>query len=191
MNNICVFLGSNQGTSSDFHRIAVSLGQELVRRDLSLVYGGSDAGLMGVLADAVLDAGGQVVGIIPETLIEKEVAHLGLSEQIIVSTMHERKAMMMELSDGFIALPGGLGTLEEFFEVLTWAQIGLHEKPCGFLDVNGYYAQLNAFLDKVAQMGFVKAAHRDLAMLAESPEALLDKFERFTPTRVSKWLHKD
>ena len=191
MKNICVFLGSNFGATPIFREATVELGCELARRNLTLVYGGSNMGLMGILADTVLAAGGRAVGVIPTTLVEKEVAHRSLTEQIIAVDMHERKARMMELADAFIALPGGLGTMEEFFEVLCWAQIGLHEKPCGLLDVGGYYTELNAFLDKVVHMGFVKAVHRDLALMDNTPAGLLDQFDRFVPPRVSKWIDKD
>lgn len=188
MKNICVYLGANFGEGDSFRKAAISLGQELVRRDLSLVYGGSDMGLMGVLADAVMDAGGKAIGVIPQVLMDKEVAHTRLTEQFVVTDMHERKAKMQELADGFIALPGGLGTMEEFFEVLCWAQIGLHEKPSGLLNVNGYYKQLGAFLDNMARMGFVKTVHRELALVDDTPQGLLDKFESFEPPRVSKWI---
>lgn len=188
MKNICVYLGSNSGAGEQFQSAARSMGEELVRRGLGLVYGGSDVGLMGVLADAVLGAGGRAVGVIPQVLVEKSVAHAGLSELIVVADMHERKSKMIKLSDGFVALPGGLGTMEEFFEVLCWSQLGLHEKPCGLLNVDGFYGQLGGFLDNVARMGFVKTVHRDMAMIEQTPAALLDRFERFEPSRVSKWI---
>lgn len=188
MNSVCVFLGSNMGNSSAYRDAAQALGAELARRGITLVFGGSGVGLMRVLADAVLGAGGTVTGVIPQCLVERDVAHPGLSEQCVVATMHERKARMMELADGFIALPGGLGTLEEFFEVLTWAQLGLHEKPCGLLDVDGYYRELSAFLDKAADVGFVKRVHRELAITERDPATLLDRLERFVPPWVSKWI---
>ncbi|MGE4504162.1 MAG: TIGR00730 family Rossman fold protein [Desulfovibrionaceae bacterium] len=188
MRRVCVYLGSNMGAGPEFCAATQALGVEIARRGLELVYGGSGVGLMGVLATSVIGAGGNAIGVIPRALAEKKLGHPDLVQEIVVADMHERKARMIELADGFIALPGGLGTLEELFEVLTWAQLGFHEKPCGLLDVNGYYAELNAFLDKVADMGFVKRVHRELALVDDNPARLLDRFERFVPPRVSKWI---
>ena len=190
MQRICVFLGSNPGKKPAYLAAAQALGAELARRGLTVVYGGSNVGLMGALADAALDAGGRVIGIIPEALRQKEVAHLGLSELHVVASMHERKARMAELSDGFIALPGGLGTLEELCEVLTWAQLGFHAKPCGLLDVDGYYAALGAFLDNAMDQGFIVPAHRAMLLAAPDPAALLDRFTTYVAPVVSKWLDK-
>ena len=148
---ICVFTGSRHGSNPQYAEAAQQLGRELVRRNYSLVYGGGNVGLMKVIAEAVLDLGGHVTGVIPDSLVNKEVAHRGLSELRIVQSMHERKAMMAELSDGFIAMPGGIGTMEEFFEVLSWAQLGIHRKPCGLLNTGGYYDRLIAFLDHSAR----------------------------------------
>lgn len=188
MRSVCVFLGSNPGRRPAYLEAARGLGAELARRGLTVVYGGSNVGLMGALADAALAAGGRVVGIIPESLRRKEVAHLGLSELRVVASMHERKAMMAELSDGFIALPGGMGTLEELCEVLTWAQLGFHTKPCGLLDVEGYYSRLCEFLDNAVAEGFVVPEHRGMLLRAPEPAALLDAFATYTAPVVSKWI---
>jgi len=190
MRSICVFLGSNPGRQPAYLQAAQDLGAELARRGLTTVYGGSNVGLMGALADAALAAGGRVVGIIPEALRQKEVAHLGLTELRVVASMHERKALMAEMSDGFVALPGGLGTLEELCEVLTWAQLGFHTKPCGVLDVGGYYSALNSFLDHAVDQGFVVPAHRAMLLSAPTPGALLDRFETYVAPVVSKWLDR-
>lgn len=190
MKSICVFLGSNPGNSPEYRQAARDLGSELARRGLCVVYGGSGVGLMGTLADAALAEGGQVVGVIPELLVQKEVAHTSLTRQYVVPSMHARKAKMAELADGFIALPGGIGTLEEFFEVLTWNQLGYHAKPCGLLDVNGYYSELSTFLDKVVQEGFLVDEHRGMVLTDASPGGLLDQFETYVPPQVDKWIEK-
>ena len=168
MKRICVFAGSNSGASPEYLVAAAELGRTLAVRQLGLVYGGARVGLMGALADAALGGGAHVIGVMPEALVAKEVAHRGLSELRVVSSMHERKAMMADLADGFVALPGGLGTLEEFFEVLTWAQLGLHGKPCGLLDIDGYFDGLLKFLDHSVGEGFVKAEHRRMILTAEA-----------------------
>ncbi|MDP3427273.1 MAG: TIGR00730 family Rossman fold protein [Humidesulfovibrio sp.] len=188
MRRICVFLGSNPGTSPAYLAATRALGAEIARRGLATVYGGAKVGLMGELADSALAAGGEVIGIIPEALRDKELAHQGLSTLKIVSSMHERKAAMAELADGFIALPGGLGTLEELCEVLTWAQLGFHKKPCGLLDVGGYYAPLCAFLDHAVSEGFVMAAHRAMLLSDASPATLLDRFNSYQAPSVIKWV---
>ena len=188
MRSVCVFLGSNPGSKPAYLQAAQDLGAELARRGLTTVYGGSNVGLMGALADAALAAGGQVVGIIPETLRKKELAHTGLTTLHVVSSMHERKALMAELSDAFIALPGGMGTLEELCEMLTWAQLGFHTKPCGLLDVDGYYATLCAFLDNATTQGFILPAHRGMLLSASTPAALLDSFHGYVAPVVNKWL---
>lgn len=157
---------------------------------MRLVYGGGRVGLMGVVADAALGAGGEVVGIIPRALVEREISHKGLTDLRVVGSMHERKALMNELSDGFVALPGGTGTLEEIFEVLTWGQLGLHDKPCGFLDATGYYAPLLAFFDRMVAEGFLKQEHRAKVLFETSPDALLEAFDRYEPPRVAKWIQQ-
>jgi uncharacterized protein (TIGR00730 family) len=173
---ICVFCGSSPGGHPFYREAAALLGRTLAERRIGLVYGGASVGLMGILADAALEAGGSVVGVIPEALAKKEVAHEGLTALRIVGSMHERKAAMADLSDGFIALPGGMGTLDEFFEIVSWAQLGLHRKPCGLLDVEGYFAPLLTFLDHAVEERFVKEAHRRLILVAGQPGTLLDLF---------------
>jgi len=190
MRRVCVFLGSNPGNNPNYLAATRALGAEIARRGLATVYGGSNIGLMGELADAALAAGGEVIGIIPEALRDKELAHEGLTTLKVVSSMHERKAAMAELADGFIALPGGLGTLEELCEMLTWAQLGFHKKPCGLLDVGGYYAPLCAFLDHAVSQGFVVAAHRAMQLCDASPESLLDRFASYMAPVVNKWVTK-
>ena len=187
---VCVFCGSNTGSDPAYVEAAQALGQLFARKGIALVYGGGSVGLMGVLADAVLAAGGEAIGVIPQALWAREVGHRGLTDLRIVETMHERKAMMADLADAFIALPGGLGTLEEIFEVWTWAQLGLHQKPLGFLDVNGFYAPLMEFIDRAVRSRFVRDEHRAIAMIARDPEALLKRFESWQPPRVAKWLTK-
>lgn len=177
MKKICVFCGSSPGKQPEYIEVARKLAVALTKREIGLVYGGASVGIMGEIADAVLSSGGEVIGVIPQALVDKEVSHKGLSELKVVASMHERKAVMAQLSDGFIALPGGLGTLEELFEVLTWAQLGFHEKPCGLLNVNGYYDQLCFFLDHAVEEEFVKTSHRKMLLTGDSPEALLSLME--------------
>ena len=188
---VCVFCGSNTGNDPAFVEAAQSLGRLFAREGIALVYGGGSVGLMGQLADAVLEAGGEVIGVIPHALWAREVGHRGLTDLRIVDTMHERKATMAELADAFIALPGGLGTLEEIFEVWTWAQLGLHQKPLGFLDVNGFYAPLMEFLDRAVRARFVKEQHRAIAMVAGDAEGLLRRFDAWQPPRVEKWITRE
>ncbi len=188
---ICVFCGSNKGTSDDYADAARNLGQLFAREGIALVYGGGSVGLMGELADSVLASGGEVIGVIPHALWAREVGHRGLTDLRIVDTMHERKAMMADLADAFIALPGGLGTLEEIFEVWTWAQLGLHQKPLGFLDVNGYFSPLMQFLDRAVRERFVKDEHRTIGMVSSDAEALLRRFDAWQPPRVEKWITRD
>ncbi len=176
---ICVFTGSRQGARSDYADAARQVGRELVERGYGLVYGGGNVGLMTAVADAVLGSQGHVTGVIPEILVEKEVVHRGLSELRIVQSMHERKAVMAELSDGFVALPGGIGTMEEFFEVLSWAQLGMHDKPCGLLNVCGYYQPIVQFLDYAVEQDFLKPKHRALLIVEAESSRLLDRFEEF------------
>jgi uncharacterized protein (TIGR00730 family) len=191
LNNICVYCGSNPGIRPDYIAGAHELASELVSRNIGLVYGGSSIGIMGALADAMLAKGGRVTGIIPEHLMRKEVGHKHLSELHVVSSMHERKNMMATLSDGFIALPGGAGTLEEIFETWTWAQLGMHQKPCGLLNIAGYYDQLAGFLDHSVQEAFMRAEHRAMLLIEQHPAALLDRYADYTPPTVSKWITAD
>ena len=190
MKRICVFAGSSRGAREEYAQAAQELARALVERGIDVVYGGGKVGMMGVLADATLAAGGQVIGVIPKALLEKEVGHGGLTELRVVASMHERKAMMAELSDAFIALPGGLGTLEEFFEVLTWAQLGLHPKACGLLNVGGYYDRLLEFLDLTVEERFVKSQHRALVLTSTSPAELLERLAAYRPPHVEKWIDR-
>jgi uncharacterized protein (TIGR00730 family) len=191
MKRICVFCGSSPGWRTEYRVAAERLGQELVRREIALVYGGGKVGLMGVLADAVLRAGGEVTGVIPESLVAREVAHPGLSKLQVVGSMHERKALMADLSDAFIALPGGFGTLEEFCEVLTWTQLGLHAKPCGVLNVLGYFTPLLAMFDRARDERFLNSENRALVLAGESASELLDALSSWQPIPVAKWLDRD
>ncbi|MVW71431.1 TIGR00730 family Rossman fold protein [Bordetella sp. 15P40C-2] len=186
--NLCVYCGSNAGNRPDYIEAARALAREMVRRDIGLVYGGASVGIMGAVADAVLAEGGRAVGIIPESLMRKEIGHRELTELHIVGSMHERKTMMAERSDGFIALPGGAGTLEELFETWTWAQLGMHQKPCGMLNIAGYYDQLAGFLDHAVQESFIRAEHRAMLIVEQQPSALLDRYAAYTPPTVSKWI---
>jgi len=190
MKRICVYLGSNPGFDEAYGEATEALARELAAREIGLVYGGSNSGLMGRLANCCLEAGGEVTGIIPELLVEKEVAHTGLTNMHVVKSMHERKQKMAELSDGFIALPGGIGTLEEFFEVLTWNQLGYHAKPCGLLDVKGYYTCLAEHMDRMVLNGFLVQEHRRMVLTDASPEGLLDQFATYDPPQVDKWIEK-
>jgi len=191
MKNICVYCGSSPGRLEAYAIGACTLARALVDRDLGLVYGGAGIGLMGLVADTVLQLGGRAVGVIPAALARKEVVHKGLSELHITQSMHERKTMMAELSDGFIAMPGGIGTFEEIFEIWTWAQLGIHAKPCGLLNVAGYYDALTTFLDHAATEQFLKPQHRSLLIVEHEPEALLDRFASYQPPSVQKWLDPD
>ena len=188
MKNICVYCGSNPGRLPEYRDAARLLGYEMAGRGLGLVYGGASIGVMGAVADAVLERGGQAVGVIPYSLATKEVSHDGLDELIVVDSMHERKAKMAELSDGFIALPGGWGTIEEIFEMLTWAQLGFHEKPCGLLNVAAYYDQLFAFLENAIEQQFVKEEYRPMIIMDEAPAVLLDRFDHYRAPQVKKWI---
>jgi uncharacterized protein (TIGR00730 family) len=191
MKRICVFCGSSAGKRPEYRTAAEGMGAELVRRNIGLVYGGGNVGLMGVLADAVLKAGGEAVGVIPENLMAREVGHNGLTKLHVVHSMHERKALMADLSDAFIALPGGFGTLEEFCEVLTWAQLGLHAKPCGILNVLGYYSPLLAMFDHAVKERFLKQENRRLVVARESATELLRALEQWRPALVEKWLDRE
>ena len=187
MKRICVNCGSSPGFDSSYMEMAHRLGQALVDRNLALVYGGADVGLMGKVADTVLKAGGSAIGVIPKSFAQK-VSHNGLTELHVVESMHERKSMMFDLSDGFIALPGGFGTLEEVLELLTWAQLGLNMKPCGILNVREYFNGLLAFLDHSMTEGFIKQEHRDMLLVTVTPEDMLDRFESYRAPDVEKWV---
>lgn len=188
MKKICVFCGSSVGANPIYAESARELGRVLIQQKLGLVYGGGRVGLMGILADTVLAEGGEVIGILPQGLFTKEVAHEGLTEIRFVGSMHQRKAMMVELSDGFVALPGGYGTTEEFCEVITWAQLGIHQKPCGLLNIEGYFTYLLKFLDYTVQERFLRPEHRSLVLEDTNPESLLSKMRAFTPPVLEKWL---
>ena len=188
MKSVCVYCGSSPGKSPIHREAARVLGHEMVARGLDLVYGGASVGVMGAVADAVLERGGSVTGVIPYSLSSKEVAHSGLDELIVVGSMHERKARMAELADAFVALPGGWGTCEEIFEMLTWAQLGFHEKPCGLLNAAAYYDPLFAFLEHAIDEGFVREQYRPMMIMEEDPARLLDRFEAYQAPRVKKWI---
>jgi uncharacterized protein (TIGR00730 family) len=181
MRRVCVFCGSNSGLRPEYADSARALGTLIAKSGMGLVYGGGNVGLMGAVADAALAAGGEVIGVIPKALLELEVGHLDITELRVVANMHERKATMAELADGFIALAGGIGTMEELFEIWTWGALGLHAKPLGFLDVAGYYQHLHAFLNHMAAEGFVKARHRDMVMVDSVPETLLARMADYAP----------
>ena len=186
---VAVFCGSNTGARPEYVAAAKLLGRTLASRGIGLVYGGSNVGLMAAIADEMLDELGDVIGVIPKTLVEREVANTSLSDLRIVNSMHDRKALMAELADGFIALPGGIGTLEEFFETWTWAQLGMHEKPCGLLNAAGYFDSLLAFLDRTVEEKFVRPVHREMVIVDDDPASLLDRFVAYDPPRVVKWLN--
>jgi len=191
LNRLCVFCGSSPGRNPTYHAAAAKLGKLLAERRIGVVYGGASIGLMGALADAAQAAGGEVIGVIPRALVEWEVAHTGLTDLRIVASMHERKALMAELSDGFIALPGGIGTLEELFELWTWAQLGSHSKPCALLNVLGFYDRLLGFLDFVVAEGFMKPMHRSMLLVGEVPEHLLDEMESYRPPPKTTWIARE
>jgi uncharacterized protein (TIGR00730 family) len=187
---ICVFCGSNSGKDPVYRKATVAMGKTIVRRELELVYGGGSVGLMGILADTVLEAGGSVTGIIPRALESRDVLHHGLTTVHVVDDMHTRKAKMEELADAFITLPGGYGTLEELFEVVTWAQLGLHRKPIGMLNPAGYFDGLLDCIDSAVAEGFIKPEHRRLLVVGAEPDALLDALERHQPPEVEKWIRE-
>jgi uncharacterized protein (TIGR00730 family) len=188
MKRLCVFCGSSSGTRDAYRDAARGLGKELARRGIGLVYGGGNVGLMGVIADAVLQGGGEVIGVIPDHLIAKEVEHRGLTDLRVVGTMHERKALMADLADGFIALPGGFGTYDEFCEVVTWAQLGLHQKPCGMLNVAGFFDALLGMFDHATKEGFIRPDHRAMLRVASEPKPLLDEMETYRAPVLEKWI---
>lgn len=191
MKSICVYCGSSAGRQTVYRDAAEALGKALVTRGLGLVYGGARIGIMGVIADTVLKLNGHVLGVIPEALLKEGVGHDSLSEIRVTRSMHERKALMAELADGFIAMPGGVGTLEEIFEIWTWSQLGLHSKPCGLLNAGGYYDSLNAFLDHTVAEEFVKPPHRAMLMVEEDPDALIERFEAYRAPSAPKWDRAD
>jgi uncharacterized protein (TIGR00730 family) len=188
MRRICVYAGSMPGSHAAYAAAAEALARTLAERGIGVVYGGGRVGLMGVLADAALAAGGEVIGVIPQDLYDREVGHTGLSDLRVVGSMHERKALMAELADGFVALPGGIGTLEELIEVYTWSQLGLHRKPLGVLNVSGYYDGLAAFLDHAVRQRFLRPQHRDVLIFEADPDALLERLARSEPPPLAKWL---
>ncbi|AYK06629.1 TIGR00730 family Rossman fold protein [Brevibacillus laterosporus] len=187
MKRLAVFCGSSNGASSAYREGAVQLGKELAKRGISLVYGGASVGIMGTVADTVLEEGGEVIGVMPKLLIEREISHQHVTKLFIVESMHERKAKMAELADGFIALPGGPGTLEEFFEVFTWAQIGIHQKPLGLLNINHYYDPLLALFDHMVTEQFLQAKYRSMSIVDSDAKALLDKFETYQAPTVKTY----
>lgn len=190
MRRICVYCGSNVGENPIYRETAQAVGTLLASKGFGLVYGGGNVGLMGVLADAALAASGEVIGIIPDGLFSREVGHPDLTEMRVVTTMHERKALMADLSDGFIALPGGMGTLDELFEILTWAQLGIHAKPCGLLNIAGYFNPLIALLDHMVAEKFLRPEHRALALVDDDAGRLLARFAEYEAPRVEKWLDR-
>jgi uncharacterized protein (TIGR00730 family) len=185
---LAVFCGSNTGARSDYVDAARAFGKLVSDRGIGVVYGGSNVGLMAALANEILDNQGEIIGVIPRMLVQREVAHRELGDLRIVESMHERKATMAALADGFVALPGGIGTLEEFFEVWTWAQLGVHEKPCGLLNVAGYFDGLLSFLDGAVEEKFVRDVHRQMLIVDDNAARLLDRFESYEPPRVVKWI---
>ena len=191
MKNICVFCGSSWGRRKEFETAAITLSRQIAKRGYGLVYGGSSAGLMGACADAALAEGGKVIGILPNALKAKEIDHKSLTELYLVESMHERKAMMEQLSDGFVSIPGGIGTMDEMFEMWTWAMLGWHDKPSALLNVSGYYDDLIRFLDRTAEEAFVKQAHRDMLIVETDVERLFERMENYVAPKIGKWIPKD
>jgi uncharacterized protein (TIGR00730 family) len=191
LSSVCVFCGSNGGADPAYLETAARTGRALAERGLRLVYGGGKVGMMGAVADAALEAGGEVVGVIPQQIYDLEIGHEGVSELRVVASMHERKALMAELADAFVALPGGIGTFEELFEVYTWAQLGLHRKPLGLLDVAGYYAPLEAMLDHAVEQRFLRVETRAMLVRDDSLDALLERFDGWEPPDLMKWIDRD
>ena len=188
--SVCVYCGASSGHDPVHAEAARALGREMAQQRLALIYGGGHVGLMGIIADAVLDAGGEVTGVIPKALMDAEVGHDRLTRLMVVKDMHERKALMAELANGFIAMPGGIGTLEELFEAMTWAQLGFHEKPVGLLNVNGFYDKLLAFLSQLEQEGFLRAEHKNLLINESEPSALLERLREFRMPEGVSWLSR-
>jgi hypothetical protein len=191
MKRLCVYCGSSSGGKPDYARVARQLARAMVSRNIGLVYGGASVGIMGEIANAVLEEGGNVIGVIPKRLFAKEIAHTGITELREVGSMHERKSLMADLSDGFIALPGGFGTIEEILEIITWSQLGMHRKPCGLLNVCRYYDKLIGFLDHAVSEQFIKTAHRSTILIDEHPDALLEKFEAYKAPETAKWIDRE
>jgi uncharacterized protein (TIGR00730 family) len=187
MRAVCVFCGSREGARPSYGEAARLVGRTLARRGIGVVYGGGRVGLMGAVANAALEEGGEVVGVIPEALLAREIAHEGLTKLHVVGSMHERKRLMDDLSDGFVTLPGGYGTFEELLEVISWAQLGIHGKPCGLLDVDGYYRSLATLFDEAVKEGFLSPRHRSLVLTERDPESLLDAMDRYTPPETKRW----
>lgn len=187
---LCVYCGSNRGNSPAFADAAVELGKALASRGIGLVYGGGHVGLMGLIADAVVSGGGEVIGVIPQSLQDKELGHAGLTELHIVGSMHERKQLMADSSDGFIAMPGGIGTLEELFETFTWLQLGFHDKPVALLNVGGFYDGIVAFVSQLTRDGFLKPAHEACLLVDDRVEPLLEKMHHFQPPQLGKWMER-
>lgn len=191
LKRICVFCGSNVGARVEYRRVAEELGSYLAEREIGLVYGGGNVGLMGTMADAAMAAGGEVIGVIPQAIVDREIAHRGVTELRVVNSMHERKAMMADLSDAFMAMPGGFGTFEEFCEALTWSQLGIHKKACGLLNVAGYYTPLLAMFDHAVQERFVRRENRSLVLAHEDFRELIRMIDEFVPTTTEKWIHRE
>jgi uncharacterized protein (TIGR00730 family) len=185
---VCVYAGSNPGSHPAYSEAAQALAATMAERSIGLVYGGGKVGLMGVLADTMLEHGGEAIGVMPRALIDREIGHPGLTELRVVGSMHERKALMAELSDAFVAVPGGIGTLEELIEIYTWSQLGIHSKACGVLNVRGYYDHLAALLDHAVAEGFLRPQHRAVLSVAGEPAELLDRLAAFEPPAIGKWL---
>jgi uncharacterized protein (TIGR00730 family) len=191
MKRVCVFCGSSLGNRTEYSEAAVAVGGLLARKGIGLVYGGGNVGLMGVVADAALAAGGEVIGVIPHSLAQREIEHKGVTDLRVVDSMHTRKAMMADLSDAFIAMPGGFGTFEELFEAVTWTQLGVHRKPCGLLNVAGFYTPLSAFIDQAVSEGFIKPVHRAAIVVDDNPERLLDAMAAIELPDVPKWIRRE
>ncbi|MBA9088312.1 hypothetical protein FHR92_004808 [Fontibacillus solani] len=191
MNSIAVFCGSSEGASEVYKENAMMLGRELAKRNITLIYGGASVGLMGAVADAVLDAGGKAIGVIPHFLDSREIAHKNLTELIVVESMHERKSKMADLSDGFLALPGGPGTMEEYFEIFTWAQLGLHSKPCGLLNINHYYDPLISLFDRMLGERFMQEKYRSMIVTDTTPQGILEQFSNYKSPSVKTYLTEE
>lgn len=187
---LCVFCGANYGKRPSYREAALRVGEALAQRGITLVYGGGNVGLMGALADACLGARGRVVGVIPRALAEKEIAHRNISEMHVVGSMHERKALMADLADAFLTLPGGFGTWDEFCEALTWSQLGLQKKACAFLNIEGYYDALLAMAERAAEDGFIRAEHRELLLVDTEPERIIDRLQTYEVPYVPKWVDR-
>ena len=191
MKRICIYCGSSTGNQPIYREMAEAVGALFARRGIGLVYGGGNVGLMGIVADAALAGGGEVIGVIPAALANREIAHAGVTDLRVVDSMHTRKALMAELSDAFIAMPGGVGTFEEFFEAVTWTQLGVHRKPCGLLNVGGFYTPLAAFVDQAVTEGFIKPIHRAMIVVDDDPERLLNSLATIKLPDVPKWIRRE